>query len=57
MSKEETVYVENQLTENIVVKVKRDNDGDIGVRLTTPLREGVIAPGGAKSFTVPAGDD
>jgi len=57
MSKEETVYVENQLKMDVVVKVKRADDGDIEVYLNPPKEEDNIRRGGAKTFTVPAGDD
>jgi len=57
MSKEETVYVENQLKMDVVVKVKRADDGDIEVYLEPPKEEDNIRRGGSKTFTVPAGDD
>jgi len=57
MSKEETVYVQNQLADTIDVTVERGEDGDIEVYINYPAARGEIVEGGAKRFTVPAGDD
>jgi len=57
MSKEETVYVTNHTTGELLVTVTRDGDGDIEVDIAGGAKGVILSPDSCEEFTVPAGDE